>query len=242
MSIAAALLVILFINVAELAYAQCTRNTTTRSSAVVYDRAPSFSSKSGWQLGDIIVTLSANAQVRICEEKKIGLFWDKKRWYRIEYEADGKRWRSGWVYSQQLNASAASFRESNFALSLLIPEVQAADQGAPDSGIPDQGVPGFNIWLLLLLAFIFIILGMIGKVVYDEVDNEQPLSFKNTVKLRKCIKALVVAPIVYGAFLIVGEFDFENEIAIIIFLCLAFQNGFFWQTVIPTKPVLAQKG
>ena len=88
---------------------------------------------------------------------------------------------------------------------------------------------------MLGVAFFFVITGMIGKVVYDELDSGKAPSISSTFNLSKCLKALIVAPIVFLTFLNVGDFSFQTEMAVIIFLCLAFQNGFFWQTVLPTR-------
>jgi hypothetical protein len=166
--------------------------------------------------------------VRVCEEVTVGLFFDKKRWYRIEFDTG----RSGWVFSEQLDISAAPFNDSKFARLIVIPEAQAASSNGSD-----QGTPGFNMWMMLFGAFVFVVLGMIGKVAYDEVDKGQSLSWQSVFNLTKCIKALIAAPMAFAAFLVVGNFAFKNEVAVVIFFCMAFQNGFFWQTVIPSARV-----
>jgi hypothetical protein len=155
----------------------------------------------------------------------VGLFLNKKTWYRIEFDSG----RTGWIVSGDLDTSSNSPNGSTVVSSLLISEAQAAD-----TNNSEQGIPGFNIWILLLIAFIFVIFGMIAKVAYDEVDKRQQLSVRRIFNLGECIKALIVAPMVFAAFLVAGNFTFNNEIAVLIFFCMAFQNGFFWQTVIPT--------
>jgi hypothetical protein len=225
------LLLILFFGIGSIAHSQCTRMAVTVVSTSVYDRAPIFSSRTGWQLGNIITNLPADTSVRVCEEVTVGLFFDKKKWYRIEFDTG----RCGWVFSGQLDISTAPIGDSNYIGSIVITEAHA--QAASTNG-SDHGIPGFNIWIMSVIAFVFVVFGMIGKVAYDELDIGQRPSLRSTFNLWKCLKALIVAPIVFGAFLTVGKFSFENEIAVIIFFCLAFQNGFFWQTVLPTGEVV----
>jgi hypothetical protein len=219
------LLVILFIGMHHFAYSQCTQMARTTMATPVYDRAPIFSSRSGWQLGDVIKTLAPRTSVRVCEEVTVGFFFDKRKWYRIQFDTG----RSGWVFSGLLNISEAPFNDSDYSQLFVIPRAQAATTNS--SG---QGIPGFGIWVMLFGAFIFVIFGMIGKVTYDQLDKGQSLSLKTVLNLRKCMKALIVAPIVFGFFLRTGKFYFENEMAVLIFFAMAFQNGFFWQTVLPT--------
>lgn len=224
------ILLILLVGMGSLAHAQCARIAVTVMPTAVYDSAPTFSSRSGWQLGKIITNLPAGTSVRLCEEVTVGLFFQKKKWCRIEF-SNG---RCGWVFSGQLNISMAPIDESSYAGSILIPEAHAQ---AASTNTSNQGIPGFNIWIMSGIAFVSVVFGMIGKVVYDELDAGQKPSLRSTFNLCKCLKALIVAPIVFGIFLKAGDIYLKNETAVIIFFCLAFQNGFFWQTVIPTGKV-----
>ena len=226
----------------SLAHAQCTDTAVTTATAIVYDRAPVFSSGSGWQMGTEITKLPAGTRIKVCESVTVGLFFNKKKWFRIEFDNG----RSGWVFSGQLNISAAPAKDSGYFGAIFISEAHAdtteAGAGSTETDAApvalnnsSRGIPGFNNWVLLGIAFFFVITGMIGKVVYDELDSGKAPSFRSTFNIRKCLKALIVAPIVFLTFLNVGDFSFQTEMAAIIFLCLAFQNGFFWQTVLPTR-------
>ncbi len=219
----------------SLAHAQCTGTAVTTATAIVYDRAPVFSSGSGWQMGTEITKLPAGTRIKVCESVTVGLFINKKKWFRIEFDNG----RSGWVFSGQLNISAAPASNSGYFGSIFISAAHAdpaeADADPVAATNSARGIPGFNNWLLLGVAFFFVIIGMIGKVVYDELDTGQRPTLRSTFNLWKCLKAFIVAPIVFLAFLTMGDFSFQTEIAVIIFFCLAFQNGFFWQTVLPTR-------
>lgn len=218
---------ILFLGINSVSYSECTQSAKTTRSTEVYDRAPIFSSSSGWQLGNVVNTLPPDTNVKICEDVKVGLFLDKKIWYKIEFGSG----RVGWVFSRQLNISAESLNSPKY-VSFFIPEVQAQN-----SHNNDQGVPGYALWMMLFGALIFVIVGMFCKVAYDEIDKEQPITLSNILNLRKCIKALLIAPMIFATFLIAGDFNIGSEISIVIFFCMAFQNGFFWQTVVPTGKV-----
>lgn len=63
-------------------------------------------------------------------------------------------------------------------------------------------------------AFVFVVLGMLGEVVYDEVDKGQAPSLRGCLIFIKCIKALLAAPTAFGTFLVAGRFSFSDEIAI----------------------------
>jgi hypothetical protein len=224
------LVLLVFFGGFSLAHAQCTKSAVTKAPTIVYDRAPVFSSGSGWQMGNEITKLPANTRIKVCEEVTVGLFINKKKWFRIEFDNG----RSGWVFSGQLNTSAAPVSNSGYFGAIFISAAHADPVAENDSA---TGIPGFNNWLLLGVAFFFVITGMVGKVVFDELDSGKSPSFRSTVNIKKCLKALIVAPIVFVTFLNVGDFSFQTEMAVIIFLCLAFQNGFFWQTVLPTRKV-----
>ena len=215
------------------AHAQCTTEARTIAPTTVYASAPTFTSGEGWRMGKAIEKLPADTPVRICKSTSVGLFFDKKQWYRIEF--DGRR--AGWVFADLIEPAAESRSPApTIRFSLLAPAfAQDSPAESPEAGadIASQGVPGFNITILLLGAFVSIVLGMVGKVAYDEVEHGQHLSLRGCVNIRKCIKALIVAPMTFSAFLVAGDYTFQDEVAVIIFLCMAFQNGFFWQTVLP---------
>ncbi len=79
----------------------------------------------------------------------------------------------------------------------------------------------FGSVVFLAGAFLFMILGMVGKVYYDHLT-------KNTVfALSQIFIPVIVAPMVYGAI----YSSLRSSTDAIPALILSFQNGFFWQDV-----------
>lgn len=76
------------------------------------------------------------------------------------------------------------------------------------------------------LQFACMILGMFAKVVWDALET---IGDNDPVKLnfRSLFKPALVSPIVFIAVL-----QTVNNGLSILFLCFAFQNGFFWQTIL----------
>lgn len=222
------------------AHAQCTTEARTIAPTTVHASAPTFTSGEGWRMGKVIEKLPADTPVRICKSTSVGLFFDKKQWYRIEFEGR----RGGWVFAELIEPAAESRAPAPaIRLNLLTPahaQDAPVDSAEVEAEPASQGVPGFNISLLMFGAFVSIVLGMVGKVAYDEVERGQHLSLRGCINIRKCIKALIVAPMTFSAFLVAGDYTFQDEVAVIIFFCMAFQNGFFWQTILPVGKEVPQ--
>src|SRR6266516_5673318 len=74
---------------------------------------------------------------------------------------------------------------------------------------------------------------MAAKGLFDWL--EEP-GFAAAEYRRKTLRALLVSPIVLLGFTSLGDFDFGSAPlgTLLIYLCMAFQNFFFWQTV-PVK-------
>jgi len=75
--------------------------------------------------------------------------------------------------------------------------------------------------------FIVMLIGMASKYIFDELDKEE---FK--FNIRKFIKPMFVSPMVF-----MGVISQLNEVAMSGFIvyAFAFQNGFFWQSVLEKK-------
>ena len=72
--------------------------------------------------------------------------------------------------------------------------------------------------------------GMIAKAVVDYLDAP---GSKHALRehSRNALVAVLVSPIVFLGFLTAGQFSASTQTFIVLWL-LAFQNGFFWQTVL----------
>ena len=71
--------------------------------------------------------------------------------------------------------------------------------------------------------------GMMAKATVDCLDASD--SSVLWYHLRNALTAFLVSPIVFLGFLNAGEFSTSRQTFIVLCL-LAFQNGFFWQTVL----------
>lgn len=206
----------------------CDKIATTVAETKIYDAAPVFYTGSGWKFGREVGAAPANSQIRVCKKVRIGFFTNRKIWYQIKY---GDLY--GWVFSGSINLSSLAAPSFNFAELFLIRRAFA--QSGASSGHEISVVPTGTRFFIYLLAFIAVVLGMFGKVVFDELDGDNKPSIRECLEPRKCLKALIIAPVVFLGFLTAGNFALQNELNIIVGLCLAFQNGFFFQTVTPTK-------
>lgn len=81
-------------------------------------------------------------------------------------------------------------------------------------------------WLEISLYFIMLV-GMAAKYFFDAIGEGNKLMFQKW----QFFKPMLVSPLVFGA--IYGSFG-ENT-SILLLLTFAFQNGFFWQTILAKK-------
>lgn len=226
------LFAVLLAGASTWASAQCHQTATTTSDTTVHSSEPAFSTAGGWQLAEVIATLPAGTQVSVCEHKDIGLFGIGTRtWLRIQFDGG----RSGWVFKGNTNLAAVAPASPGFRFS-LISEAVAAESTSPGNGLPSDALPGSGLgrWLFLMIAALCVLLGIIGKLIYDGVgDTPRPNPIWRCVKIENCIKAVIAAPLALTAFLQIGDFTLKSETATLVCLCMAFQNGFFWQTLLP---------
>lgn len=76
--------------------------------------------------------------------------------------------------------------------------------------------------------FIAMLLGMLAKALFDMLDDSKP-SWRS--HLRHGAMAIVISPIVFLGFITAGQFNSSSQTFLVLAL-FAFQNGFFWQTVL----------
>lgn len=80
--------------------------------------------------------------------------------------------------------------------------------------------------------FLAMLLGMLAKALFDLLDDAQP-SWR--AHLRHGAMAIVISPIVFLGFITAGQFNSSSQTFLVLAL-FAFQNGFFWQTVLKRNP------
>jgi hypothetical protein len=191
----------------------CARQVTVRVATDVYDRPPVFYSADGWKLGQVVGRIPKGRTVRVCEEKEVGLFGvQQKGWVRIQEPA-------GWIFRGKVSASAGP------RFSLVTP-AYAEDGDEPDTG---TGLPELDAGPFYAMIFGGLLFGMLAKAFFDEL--EEP-AFSTQRTMRRSIKALLVSPMVAIGILQGGNYGFTSTFSFWVSLFIAFQNGFFWQTLL----------
>ena len=87
-------------------------------------------------------------------------------------------------------------------------------------------LPKVNITWLDIVYALTVIGGIFAKEIWDNINETGTIS----VKIPRLIAALIVSPIIYSA---IYSRLIQNQLSVL-GLAMAFQNGFFWQTVFRT--------
>jgi len=210
--------------------AQCTKSGKIIRETSIYDRTPRFLTGSGWQVGAIVGRIPAGTQVLVCGQSEIGALFDKKTWYQVRYENT-----TGWVPGEVIQI-VSGLRPTTHVFSFGGIFVSAAYAQNPGLGTePSLGIPEYTGYMVYLLALVCCIFGMFSKMVWDEIERTEKASL-SSIKACLCsikfIQVVIIAPIVFLAFLKTGDFSSANTfLGLLICAFAAFQNGFFWQTV-----------
>ena len=106
-----------------------------------------------------------------------------------------------------------SIRASNYT------EITEIEEYLNQQNLPTK--ISLNNWLAGASYFLATSLGILFKILWDSDDLKSALNFKK-------MKALLISPIVFGAVYIAVSNLSDPFLA----LLLAFQNGFFWQSVL----------
>ena len=246
----------------SLAEAQkCDRRGVITSATDVYERVPQFVTGRGWQ-GNRIASLRQSTQVYVCAEQSADFGLSKKVWFQIAFRTprSGKEeWAYGWILKEAVTTSqgrattghrfaliGAAFadepsppsqQKTEWTLAPPPPAPPVADTGSPAKG---QGSASLgDLTLLYGPLFIGMLLGMLAKTAVDCLDapSKRGILMEH---LRNGSIAILVSPIVFLGFLQAGEFGASTQAFVVLWL-LAFQNGFFWQTVLK-RNVVEKKG
>lgn len=113
------------------------------------------------------------------------------------------------------------------------PNLPAAKSGAGTTldTPPESASLGEQIVLYGPL-FLAMLLGMLAKALFDLLDDAQPAWREH---LRHGAMAIVISPIVFLGFITAGQFNSSSQTFLVLAL-FAFQNDFFWQTVLKRNP------
>lgn len=115
-----------------------------------------------------------------------------------------------------------------FALGLCLILFFSIKMIAQSSGNIDKGGSSFLAqipWIEIVLYFCMI-LGMAGKYFFDAIGT----GTKKKIVIHKwlLVKPLFISPLVFGAIYV----SIEKISSVVLLLVFAFQNGFFWQSVL----------
>ena len=87
-------------------------------------------------------------------------------------------------------------------------------------------LPVVNITWLDITYLLTMIIGIFAKDIWDNINETGVIS----IKIPRLIAALIVSPIIYAA---IYSKLIQNQLTLF-GVAMAFQNGFFWQTVFGT--------
>ncbi|HUL91578.1 MAG TPA: hypothetical protein VLV56_04440 [Burkholderiales bacterium] len=246
----------------SLAMAQkCDRRGVIASATDVYERVPQFVTGRGWQ-GNRIASLRQSTQVYVCTEQSADFGLSTKVWFQIAFKiarSGREEWSYGWVLKDAVTTGraetgsrfaliGAAFAEpsppnqqkAEWSLGAPPPAPPVADASSSSSSKAQGSATLGDLTVLYGPLFIGMLLGMLAKTAVDCLDAP---SKKGVLveHIRNGSIAILVSPIVFLGFLQAGEFGASTQAFVVLWL-LAFQNGFFWQTVLKRNVAGEKKG
>jgi len=90
----------------------------------------------------------------------------------------------------------------------------------------NAALPVVNITWLDITYLLTMIMGILAKEIWDNINETGAIS----IKIPRLIAAIIVSPIIYAA---IYSKLIQNQLSLL-GLAVAFQNGFFWQSVFRT--------
>lgn len=236
---------------------KCDRRSALVSDTDVFESPPRYVTGVGWR-GNVLVRLPSGTEVYICRESNVDFGFASKTWVQIAYR-QGPQWpKYGWVIKEAMRAARNADPDADYWTFLVgsaqaasrpstvpstAPSAEPADTGqlpaaAPPAPAPSEAtgnsgntmLPSTEDLLALYLPLFYaMLLGMCAKVLVDMLDAwDKRLLWAH---LRNGVIAILVSPIVFLGLLSAGQFSGEKQTFVVLAL-LAFQNGFFWQTIL----------
>jgi hypothetical protein len=132
------------------------------------------------------------------------------------------KWTSRWKPSRQVAFLLAVLLLGCVGV-LVVETPVGRDPGTLRQGTGRSPLPWFEISL-----YVAMLLGMAAKYGYDAIGEGSHL----TVQKWQLVKPMLVSPMVFGA--IYGNMG--GRTPPLLLLIFAFQNGFFWKTVLEKTP------
>lgn len=230
----------------------CERKGVITSDTDVYEKLPRFVTGRGWQ-GNRMAYLRKNTQVYICGEQSVEFGFSTKVWFQVAY-MEHNNWKYGWILEDNIrnwrgmlrdielcgNCSTISVAlaaespistpgQSDWKLGNSPPGPSLQGESNTVSSVNENSATLSDEVRLYAPLFVAMLLGMIAKGAIDWLDAADKAVLK--LHLRNALVAVLVSPIVFLGFLSAGQFSTSTQTFIVLWL-LAFQNGFFWQTVL----------
>ncbi len=206
----------------------CPDTARIRAGTGVYVAPPQYFTGRGWTLSERRDSLAADTDARVCERRMVGFLTGRRAWLFITYEG-GNETRSGWVFVGAVQDAALRRRWSSTPRAsvpdLLLPRpAQAQDLGLPggESATPGNLQPTLIMWIVVLL-------GMAAKGLYDYLMDGATGDRRRY--LARILAAFIVSPLVLAGINNIGDFNLAGVEGFLAYLFIAFQNGFFWQTI-----------
>ena len=232
----------------------CERRGKIIQDADVYEQIPKYVTGSGWQ-GHRVMMLRSNTQVYICGEQSVDFGFSTKVWVQIAYEKGNGKWQYGWIFHEKIQFLSGRLHEIDPTIRYSLIGTAFADEPAvsspnktewklgPPPPVPtsqDEGTAASStkepspttlsdLGVLYWPLFAAMLLGMGAKAGVDLIDASDKSLKKE--HLRNAVVAFLVSPIVFLGFLSAGQFSASPQTFVVLWL-LAFQNGFFWQTIL----------
>jgi len=220
------------------AQAGCDKPGRVIQETVLYDQPAQFRTSGGWIYGRNLGTVKKGEAIWVCDERNVGFAFSSQRWVQIGYYKTNS-WAYGWVKAEDVNLgtawSPAERGPGFFFLSTAHaqePDVATTRSSGPPSPPPsDKPAPMLDFGLTTLdgYAFFAMVIGMSAKVVVGFLSNWGKA--KVGQELRTALIALVFSPIVYLSLVKVADFNITSNREFLVLMLLAFQNGFFWQSI-----------
>ena len=236
------------------------RACTQRASAVrdtpLYQQAPQFITGRGVVYGRQVSVLWQGISVFICDQVTIGLWPAGQLWYRIAFW--NKAWSYAWASARDIRVEGSGSAGPHPA---ALPAALAAPgpagppltsaQSLPAIGPPQAPPPGQTppppppifeataptdespLLVFYGISFVAIVIGMVAKTLVDIFGSSEPA--KPGRLIRSTMVPLLVSPMVFLGFMQSASLTVRGISGFIVLLCLAFQSGFFWQTVMSIK-------
>lgn len=230
----------------------CNDKGHARSNTSIYDRLPYFSTASGWNYGNVAANLERGTLVYICHREEVSFGFSRQKWYQISYYLGG-RWQYGWVLGRDIDVSSVLSPGSERSLAAwVLPEAHAQPPTAeaPPASLGPPPMPANNppsrspaksagehmdsgLMQFYITAFIVMVAGMIAKAFFDYINSQETRRAKEV--LQQAVVPVLVSPIVFLGLMQTSNLTTTTATsaqAYMVFLCIAFQNGFFWQTLL----------